>query len=184
VLQLWHLADLHKSELILEHNVVETLQAAILLLASISFAAQGCYSRKHRPLLLFLSSLALAAVIREQDAFLETNLPYVSWYFCWLFPIAAIINIIRKRRTLGDSIVTFLSSSSFHMMVTALVVILPVAQLLGHRSFLVDMVNDPDVDAILLRRALEEPIELLGYLQILLASLELHIEHMLNKDED
>ena len=62
------------------------------------------------------------------------------------------------------------------MMMTAVVIIIPVAQCLGHRSFLVDLMGDDNLNAFLMRRILEEPIELLGYVQILLASIEFAIE--------
>ncbi len=60
------------------------------------------------------------------------------------------------------------------MMMTA--IIIPVAQCLGHRSFLADLLGAPCIDSHLVRRIVEEPIELLGYLQILLASIESALE--------
>lgn len=176
VLLLWKLADMYKSELIVENGAIELFQTGICLLTTLSFGLQAVDDRKQRPLLLLLAALALAAGIREQDAWCEVHIPYLSWYFCWIFPIAAIVNLCVKRA--GSSILHFLQTGSFNMMFTAMVIIIPVAQLLGHRSFLVDLMNEPELNSTLMRRVIEEPVELLGYLQIFLASIEFRIEHL------
>ena len=176
VILLWKLADAYKSDFVIEYGPIETAQSVLCLLIATSFALQAVWNREQRPLLLFLASLGLTALIREQDKWFEIHLPAVSWYFCWIFPAAAIINLCVKRA--GNSILQFLQSGSFNMMFTAMVIIIPVAQMLGHRSFLADLLNTPRVDTIILRRLVEEPIELLGYMQILLASFEFLIEHI------
>lgn len=176
VLLLWKLADIYKSALVLEDGFVEIAQSGLCLLTAVCFALQTISNQKQRPLLLLLAALALAAVIREQDAWCEQHIPCVSWYFCWIFPIAALVNMYRKRAF--GSILHFLQSGSFNMMFTAMVIIIPVAQLLGHRSFLVDLMDTPDLNSTLLRRVIEEPVELMGYLQLFLASIEFHIEHI------
>ena len=182
VILLWKLADLNKTPLFVgEYGFIETTQTAVLLLATLSLSIQACGNRIYRPLLLLLASLTLAAAIREQDAFFEQAIPGISWYFCWVFPVAAIINIIRLRRNSLPSFIAFLRSNSFNMMITAAIIIIPIAQLLGHRSFLEDLINNPAVNTGQLRRIIEEPIELLGYLQILLATLEFHIEQWLDR---
>ena len=182
VILLWQLADLYKNTMFVgEFGLIETAQTAILLLASLSLGIQACGNRIYRPLLLLLGSLTLAAAIREQDAFFEHALPGISWYFCWIFPIAAIIYVIRLRRNSLPAFIAFLRSNSFNMMITASIIIIPIAQLLGHRSFLEDLINNPAVNTSQLRRIIEEPIELLGYLQILLATLEFHIEQWLDR---
>lgn len=176
VLLLWKLADIYKSALVVENGPIELIQTGICLLIAISFGLQAIDDTEQRPLLFLLTSLALAAGIREQDAWFDLHLPYISWYFCWIFPIAAIINLCAKRA--GRCIQQFLQTGSFNMMFTAIVIIIPVAQLLGHRSFLVDLMDTPDLDSTLLRRVIEEPVELLGYLQIFLASIEFRIQHI------
>lgn len=176
VVLLWHMSDIYKSALIVEHAAVENTQAIIILMTAISFGLHAWNNSAHRSLLLLLASLALAAFIREHDAYLEATIPYVSWYFCWLFPIAAIINIIRTRHNFGKSLTAFLQTNGYHMMVTAVIIIIPIAQCLGHRSFLADLLGDTKINTFLVRRILEEPIELIGYIQILLASVESSLE--------
>ncbi len=181
VILLWKLADVYKSELIVENGPVELAQSAILLLTTISLCVQAYCNRSYRPLMLLLAALAFAAGIREQDAVLDEYIPVVGWKFAWLFPIAAIAYTLSNWRSNLRMFTEFLRSNSFSMMISALIIIIPVGQLLGHRSFLADLINAPDINASILRRVLEEPIELIGYLQILLATAEFHIEQWLDR---
>ena len=181
VLVLWLLAGIYTTEFVAEHSLLENIQLAVMLLTSISFGIQATLNKIHRPTLLLLTALAAAACVRELDAYFDAILPIISWKFCWAFPIAALIYNLRHLPEARESMISFLRSNSFNMLVTAAIIIVPMAQLLGHRSFLSDMIENPEVDTYLLRRILEEPIELMGYLQILLASLEFYIEAQLRK---
>ena len=53
---------------------------------------------------------------------------------------------------------------------------IPVAQCLGHRSYLQDLLSNPYYDVSLIRRILEESIELIVYFIILLSSVESFVE--------
>lgn len=181
VLALWKLADIYKSELIVENGIVEIAQTVVLLLTTVSLCVQAYFNRLYRPLMLLLAALAFSAAIREQDSFLDAHLPLIGWKFAWIFPAAALFYISRNWRRNLRMFTEFLRSNSFSMMITALTIIIPVAQLLGHRSFLCDLLLIPDSDGVLIRRVLEEPIELMGYLQILLATAEFHIEQWLDR---
>ena len=181
VLVLWLLAGIYTTEFVAEHSLLENIQLAIMIITTLSFGIQTILNKVHRPTLMLLTALAAAACVRELDAYFEAILPIISWKFCWAFPIAALIYNLRHQQAARESLVSFLRSNSFNMLVTAAIIIIPMAQLLGHRSFLTDLLEDPDVDTYLLRRILEEPIELMGYLQILLASLEFYIEAQLRK---
>lgn len=172
----WKIGDTFKSATVQEYGIFETTQSAVLFLIALSFGLQAVRNKKFRPILCSLSMLALAALVREQDACLDKLIPYIGWTWCWLFPIAGLTYLIRSRKSIGSEIQFFLQSNSYHMMMTALIIIIPIAQCLGHRSFLVDLLGDTRVNAFLIRRILEEPIELIGYIQILLASVESHLE--------
>ena len=176
VVLLWKVGGIYKSSAIQEFGIFETAQSVVLLLAALSFGIQAIKNTSYRALLLLLSSLALAALVREQDAYMDKVVPCVGWTWCWIFPIAATIYFIRQFRKDPSFFTTFLRSNTFHMLVAAAVVIIPVAQCLGHRSFLADMLENSAIDSHLVRRLVEEPIELLGYLQILITSIEFAIE--------
>lgn len=172
----WKIGDAFKSATVQEYGIFETMQSIVLGLIVVSFGFQAYGNRAYRPILFSLSMLALAALVREQDAYLDKVIPYIGWTWCWLFPISGLIYLIQSRRTIGAAMETFLKTNSFHMMVTAVIIIIPIAQCLGHRSFLADLLGDTEVNTFLVRRILEEPIELIGYIQILLASVESALE--------
>lgn len=172
----WQVGDVYKSSTVQEYGMFETAQSVVLFLIALSFGIQAARNKTYRAILILLCGLALAALIREQDAYLDEKIPYIGWTWCWLFPITGLVILIRQLREETTTFTHFLRSHSFHMMMTALIVIIPIAQCLGHRSFLADLLGNPDIDAHLVRRIMEEPIELLGYLQILLASIESALE--------
>lgn len=176
VLLFWQVGDTYKSATVQEYGMFETMQSVTLLLIVLSFGIQAARNKTYRAILLLLSGLALAALVREQDAYLDKTIPYIGWTWCWIFPMTGFIILIRQLRKETATFTHFLRSHSFHMMMTAIIIIIPVAQCLGHRSFLADLLGDPCIDSHLVRRIVEEPIELLGYLQILLASIESALE--------
>lgn len=172
----WQVSDMYKSATVQEYGLFESAQSVVLCLIAFSFGIQAAKNKTYRAILMLLCGLALAALVREQDAYLDKAIPYIGWTWCWLFPLAGLVLLIRQLRRETDTFTHFLRSHSFHMMMTALVIIIPIAQCLGHRSFLEDLLDNPGIDSHLVRRIMEEPIELLGYLQILLASIEAALE--------
>lgn len=173
---LWQIADEYKSATVFEYGIFETIQSAILPIVSVIFGIQAVICKKYRPVLIALCMLPLAAFIREQDAFLDEVIPGVGWKFCWIFPAIGLYYIIRHWKETRASLVVFLQSRTMQMMIASMIIIIPIAQCLGHRSFLADLISDPTVDAVLIRRIVEEPIELIGYVQILFSSIEFYIE--------
>lgn len=172
VVGFWKVGDAFKSATVQEYGIFESAQSIVLLLIALNFLLQAAFNRGYRSLLICMGLLALTALVREQDAYFDDLIPLIGWGWCWLFPLAGLGILLHNRQHLGTMLLPFLRSNAFHMMMTAVVIIIPVAQCLGHRSFLADLMGDAHLNAFLMRRILEEPIELLGYIQILLASLE------------
>ncbi len=172
VVSFWKVGDAFKSATVQEYGIFESAQSIVLLLIALNFLLQAAFNRGYCSLLICMGLLALTALVREQDAYFDDLIPLIGWGWCWLFPLAGLGILLRDQRQLGTTLLPFLRSNAFHMMMTAVVIIIPVAQCLGHRSFLADLMGDAHLNAFLMRRILEEPIELLGYIQILLASLE------------
>lgn len=172
VMFFWKAGDAFKSATVQEYGIFESAQSIVLLLIALSFLLQAAFNQRYRSLLASMGLLALTALVREQDAYFDELVPLIGWGWCWLFPLAGLGILLHNRQHLGTMLLPFLRSNAFHMMMTAVVIIIPVAQCLGHRSFLADLMGDAHLNAFLMRRILEEPIELLGYIQILLASLE------------
>lgn len=175
---LWCLGAHYHDALVQENGVLENAQLLILAFAAAGYAAEACVSLRFRPLLFMLSALCAAAFVRELDAFFDVCLPLISWKFCWLFPAAALWGLWRARRSLREPFMLFLRSRSYHMMLGAFVIAVPLAQCIGHRSFVADVLGSAADHSLLIRRFLEEPFELMGYLLLLMAVCEFYWEFL------
>ena len=176
VVGFWKIGDIYKNGAVLENGIFEVIQSVVLALAALIFGISSLRNKELRPVLFLMSMMALSAVIREQDAFFDELIPVIGWKWCWIFPVAGIVNIIRNRSSLQTQVNTFLTSNSFHMMMTAAILMIPVAQCLGHRSFMADLLNNKMYDAVLVRRILEELVELIAYIMLVFAAIESMLE--------
>lgn len=175
VLALWGLGAVYKETLIEEYGVLENLQLVVLGITSAVLLGEAARHARYRAI-LFLSAMCLiAACIRELDAFFDAHLPVISWKFCFLFPILGLAALWKQIRRDRAPLFEFFRSSAFGLMLMAFVTIVPLAQCLGHRHFVIDVLGSKE-DPHLIRRLLEEPLELMGYLQLLLASVELYFD--------
>ena len=174
VLILWKVAKQYNASTFSEHGPIENCQLVVLAVTSLLFLKDAIRNKEYRPLLLFLSSLTLFATIREQDHFFEKIFPVISWKFAWLFPLTAVYYAFKKRAGLKKIFFFFLNSSAFQLMFMAMIVFIPVAQCIGHRSFIANAVGSSE-NLIFIRRMIEESTELTAYLIILLSSIEMHL---------
>ncbi len=174
VLGLWKLSDYYKTETFAEHGLIENLQLATLILSTLIFVLSALKSSFYRPVLFLLASLTAFCCIRELDSLFDKILPVISWKFSFLFPIGALIYAYKKRKDLRKPLVNFLSSTAFDLMFTAMIIFIPLAQCIGHRSFIEDAVGQME-HISLIRRLIEESMEFMAYVLILLASIEVHL---------
>lgn len=175
VFSLWGLGKVFKEGLIEEYGILENLQSGVLLLTSVILLGEAARHARYRAILFSLAMCTTAALIREQDAFLDQHLPIISWKFCFIFPIMGLAALWRQIRTDRAPLFDFFRSGSFGIMLMAFVTIVPLAQCLGHRHFVIDVLGTEE-DPRLIRRFLEEPFELMGYIQILLATIEFYFD--------
>lgn len=176
VVGFWKIGDIYKNGAVLENGIFEVIQSVVLALAALIFGISSLRNKELRPILFLMSMMMLSADIREQDAFFDELIPVIGWKWCWIFPVVGIVNIIRNRSSLQTQVNTFLTSNSFHMMMTAAILMIPVAQCLGHRSFMADLLNNKMYDAVLVRRILEELVELIAYIMLVFAAIESMLE--------
>ncbi len=174
VLGLWRLSDCYKTDTFAEHGLVENLQLATLILSTLIFVLSVIKNAFYRPVLFLLASLTTFCCIRELDSLFDKILPIVSWKFAFLFPIGALCYAGKKLKSLKEPFVRFLDSTAFDLMFTAMIIFIPLAQCIGHRSFIEDAVGQMD-HISLIRRLIEESMELMAYVLILLASIEMHL---------
>jgi len=152
-----------------EHGVVENIQLAFLSAATLSFFIQACLKKKYKYTLLLLSSAALMACFRESDKFFD-HLLYLRWEIGFVFPLAAFYWCLRHWKKTKKSLLRFFSSPAFNMMVCAMIIIIPVAQCIGHGSFVRNVLGVQNISSI--KEMFEEASEAIGYLLIFLSSVE------------
>ena len=179
VFSMWHFATLYKETTFEEYGIIEDLQLIILGITSLSFLVQACIKTHFRALSLFLSSLCLAAFCRELDTWFD-ELWFLGWKFALIFPVLAFIYICYHLDEFRKSLPRFCSSSAFFMMYSVAIIILPLAQCVGHKSFFVDALG-PIADPRLVRRLFEESVEYLGYILLFLSSIEFYIALIRNE---
>ena len=173
VLGLWRLSSYYKTNTFAEYGLVENLQLTTLILSTGIFLMGAYKNKTYRPVVLLLAGLTAFCSVRELDSFFERILPVINWKFAYIFPLAALGYAYTKRKTLKKPLFDFLDSPAFDLMFTALIVFIPLAQCIGHRSFIADATGTSE-NLILIRRMIEESMELMAYTLILLSSVELY----------
>lgn len=163
-----------------EFGIIENIQLGLLTLSSFSFFLLSFLSKKFKPLLMLFSALCLFAFCRELDAFFEKILPIISWKFCYIFPIFAAIYLFKTRKTLKKQLLLFCSSPAFYIMCTAMIIFIPIAQTIGNRAFISNVLPEA-TDIITIRRFIEESGEIIAYFLLFLASIEFYISLIFKK---
>ena len=118
-----------------ENSVVENIQLFLLVFSAVCFCTQAVFYKEFRSVLFLLASCCLLASCRELDATLDEIVPIVHWKFAYIFPLAAVIYACMHRNGLKQSLFKFFTMPSFNMMYITVILILPVAQCIGHRAF-------------------------------------------------
>ncbi len=167
------IAKHYKAATFEENGIIENMQLYILLSAGIVFFVNTLHYPHMRSISFLLASFCFFATCRELDSFFDKSVPVISWKFGYFFPLlAGIYGFLTLHSTIKSSL-QFLSSQSFFMMCCAVIIILPIAQCIGHRPLIVSVLGNHDVANI--KQLFEECCELIGYFLILLSSIEYNI---------
>lgn len=167
------IAKHYKAATFEEHSIIENMQLYILLSAGIVFFVNTLHYPHMRSISFLLASFCFFATCRELDSFFDKLIPIISWKFGYFFPVlAGIFACLTFRNTLKSAL-QFLTSPSFFMMCCAVIIILPIAQCIGHRPLIVSVLGPRNVANI--KQLFEECCELIGYFLILLSSIEYNI---------
>ena len=176
-LSMWGLADIYHAGLFEEYGVVENMEVVLLLGTFFVFGVWLFLFKKDRILSLCLMVLPLAAACRELDAFFDELLPVIGWRFAWIFPVSATIYALFHFNQLRPSLVRFINSPAFYLMMMAMVIIVPIAQCIGHKNLIISITGTTE-NARILRRLFEESIELEGYFLIFFSSFEYYFSFL------
>ena len=156
-----------------EHGIIENVQLGLLSVATAVFIGLTRIYFVHKSLFYILASLACFAAFRELDRFFFHLLPVISWKFAYLFPLMALIHAWRHKTNFIHSLNFFLTSPAFYMMIMALTIALPLAQGIGDKRLVTNVLGATQMRDI--KELFEEHCELIGYFIIFLSSIECYL---------
>lgn len=166
-----YITSIHQEKTFVEFGIIENLQLVFLGLSCLSFFIQALLCAPNRSLLLFFASLCCFASIRELDSYFENIIPFISWKFCYLFPLTALAYIVYDHKRVQKSLFSFIGTPSFSLMCTAMFIFIPVAQIIGNRAFISYAI--PELEFVMLvRRFIEEATEVTAYFILFLSTIE------------
>lgn len=170
---MWGLAHFYKTQIFEEYGPVENLQIFVLLGATGVFLYTAFKNKFYRPLTFLFAGFTAFAFIRELDAFFDKMVPVITWKFAFVFPLLGMVYLFKNRKNLRLLIFDFLNSNAFYLMLTAMIIFIPLAQCVGHKKLIIDALGSVE-QAMYVRRLVEESMELMAYVLILLAAIDLH----------
>ncbi len=165
-----YLSSIYHKETFAENGIVEGIQLGLLISSGLIFLLQLFLRPEYAPVLWLLASCSFLASSRELDKVLDKLLPMISWRIGFIFPLIALYMAWKYRYCLKKTLVRFFTSPSFYMMCCAMVIIIPIAQCIGHRPFVVNVLGINNISEI--KEMFEESCEVMGYLLIFLSSIE------------
>ncbi|MCQ2966622.1 MAG: hypothetical protein MJ250_07815 [Alphaproteobacteria bacterium] len=177
---MWKMGDFYHQNLFDEHQIIENLQILFLILSTLIFFFLGYKFPKNFELSTLLGSFTLIAIVRELDAYFDDLIPLIGWKFGWIFPSFVFGYIIKYPKQFRRSLSKFFKSFSYNLMMTAIILIIPIAQAIGHKNFIMAILGTySEISTV--RRMIEEAIELEGYILIFFASIEYYFSQIKSK---
>jgi hypothetical protein len=153
-----------------EDGPIEWFQFGVLVATSAILLFSSWYLANFRQIFLLMGCVAVFAAIRELDRFLEQAIPWIGWKFGFIVLFCAVALACTKRTLVKRQIPPLLATSAFGILWAGFLVAVPVGQLLGHGPFL-QLVMGDDYNRHY-KRVIEESLETIGYLLVLIGSLE------------
>ncbi len=154
-----------------ENGILENFQLGELLLACAMFLVVSLRRKDFHKLGIVFASLCAFAACRELDALFDDCIPVIGWKFAFLFITAATVYAFINWKRTHDEIFSFLRSSAFPMMCFVIIIVIPVAQCIGHRLFVANVLQMDHIGSI--KEFIEESIETIGYFILLCSAIEL-----------
>lgn len=154
-----------------EYSPVEIIQPAILLICGLLYAWVARHYPSQRPIAFGFGGLALAFIIRELDFFLDR---YVADNF-WQVMVALVLSLIitytyRHRRRFRIAWLRLWPSPGLTLLFAGATIQFAFVRLVGHEPLWMAILGDDYLRIIKL--AVEEFIELMGYFLWLIGTIE------------
>ena len=165
------IAAVSKEKTFDENGILENLQLGELLLACVLFLCVSFIRKNFHKLGVVFASLCAFAACRELDSFFDEHIPLIGWKIAFLFIILAVGYAMKNWRQTREELLMFFRHPSFPMMCCVITVIIPVAQCIGHRSFVINVLQMEHVGNI--KEFIEESIETAGYFILICSAIEL-----------
>lgn len=154
-----------------EFSPVEIIQAIILLACGIILGWVARFCPSQRPIAFGLGGLALVFLIRELDFFLDRHIADNLWQV--LVAVAGallIVYLYRHRRRLNIGLARIWPSPGLTLLFSGAVILFGYSLLVGHEDLWMSMLGDSYQRIIKL--AVEEFIELIGYFLFMIGTIE------------
>lgn len=165
------LAAKYLNETFHEHGVVENLQLGELLLTIALFCTTAFRIKEFKRLAPLFAGLCALATCRELDNFLGSTIPILGWKIGFLFVLLTGTYALKHWQETRKEFFQFIRHPAFGIMLGAMLLILPIAQCVGHKSFIVHVLQEEHVGRI--KELLEESIETIGYFLLFCSAIEL-----------
>ena len=153
-----------------ENGPIEWAQFGLLVVTSAIFLSGACFVRWFRQVFFLLASLCATAAVRELDSLLDKAIPLLGWKIGLLIPILALYTLYASRTILKAQVRAFVTLQGFAILWTGFIVVVAVAQLVGHGDLLKQLLGDGYTRHY--KRFIEETLELVGYWILLVGSCE------------
>jgi len=154
-----------------ENSLLEYLQVVILLFAALSAYLAGYFNASRSTLSQMLVAAACIACVREFDFALDRYLFDGAWQLlvCLILLIAGLM-AWQHRGEFKETLLDFLQRPSFGLMVGGFITVFVFSRLLGRQVLWRAIMGDNYMR--LVKTAVEESTELLGYTLIFIGTLE------------
>lgn len=153
-----------------ENGTFEWLQFSMLCLSSSILLTVARLRSASGLLCLMMASVTALAACRELDKVLDSLIPILGWKVAFAFPLMALLVAWPWRRNVLAILVRFANTHAFATLWAAVIIAVPLAQLVGDGTFLQTLLQD-DYNRIY-KRVFEEACEGAGYLMLIFGSIE------------
>jgi len=154
-----------------ENHWVEWLQFSLVVGASGLLLAAGRLTPDWRELMLLLAGFCALAALRELDALLDAIVPWLGWKLGPLVILPLMLGLVIARPgRLGRQFSRFVGSPAFVLGWAGFMLVVPIAQLIGHGPFLEALLGEHYHRAY--KHVIEESAELIGYMMLAAAAVE------------